>query len=211
MKSSFYFPHDYHSRHDPRLEHLRMEVGPASDGIFWDIVEMMYEEGGYLNIKDIPIYARMLNANEHMFNEVVNKMFISDGDRFYSNSVLRRLAHINNVIEQRRFAGKASGKARQTNICSTNAEHTLNNINKVNKVNKIKEKNTVPTLTDADFIKTLKDNPVYDRIDIDAELGKMDSWLLANPRRQKTRKFVVAWLNRIERPMKPALHPYEVI
>lgn len=138
MKNSFYFPHDYHARHDPKLERLRMEVGPVSDGIFWNIVEMLYEEGGYLNTQDIPLYAKMINADEQMFNKVVNNLFITDGERFYNQSLLDRLNHINKVREERRISGKASGKARQTNTCSTSDEHLRNNI-KESKVNKEKK------------------------------------------------------------------------
>ncbi len=54
-----------------------------------------------------------------------------------------------------------------------------------------------------DFLKTLKTNQVYKGIDIDRELGKMDNWLLIHPGRQKTRRFIVAWLNRIDVPLQP--------
>ncbi|MFA5392055.1 MAG: Lin1244/Lin1753 domain-containing protein, partial [Candidatus Omnitrophota bacterium] len=63
MKETYYFPHDYHARHDPKLERLRIEMGPVSDGIFWNLVEMLYEQGGYLQLKDVPIYSKMLNAD----------------------------------------------------------------------------------------------------------------------------------------------------
>ena len=29
----------------------------------------------------------------------------------------------------------------------------------------------------------------------------MDAWLLAHPGRQKTKRFVVGWLNKIEKPL----------
>ena len=53
---------------------------------------------------------------------------------------------------------------------------------------------------DAEFVATLKANPAYAAMPIDAELGKMQAWLLANPGRRFTRRFVVAWLNRIPPP-----------
>lgn len=126
FKKSYYFSHDYHARHDPKLERLRMELGPVSDGIFWDLVEMLYEENGYLSIQDIPLYSKMLNTNEQVLNKVVTNLFVVDGDRFYNQSLLDRLEHINNICGKRSFAGKASGKARQKNICSTSVEHMSN-------------------------------------------------------------------------------------
>lgn len=48
----------------------------------------------------------------------------------------------------------------------------------------------------------------YPETDVEAELHKMDAWLLLNPGRKKTRRFVVGWLNRIQpelpaEPVKP--------
>ena len=55
---------------------------------------------------------------------------------------------------------------------------------------------------DKDFIKELSDNSSYAHIDNKKELGKMDAWLSAHPGRQKTKKFVINWLNKIEVPLK---------
>jgi hypothetical protein len=51
-----------------------------------------------------------------------------------------------------------------------------------------------PKKVDDQFIAKLKTlNPT---IDIDAELRKMDTWLLGHPERRKTRPFVANWINR---------------
>jgi hypothetical protein len=55
-----------------------------------------------------------------------------------------------------------------------------------------------------DFLGTLRMNPTYAQINIDAELGKMDAWLLAHPGRKKTHRFVVNWLNKVDVPLAPA-------
>lgn len=52
-----------------------------------------------------------------------------------------------------------------------------------------------------DFLKAIKENPAYKHVDIDAELSKMDAWLLTKPGRKKTKQFVLGWLNRIEKPL----------
>lgn len=59
-------------------------------------------------------------------------------------------------------------------------------------------------LTDEEFINSLKENPAYKQIDIPIELAKMDAWLLTpkGRRRQKTRGFVVNWLNKIDKPLQ---------
>ena len=55
-------------------------------------------------------------------------------------------------------------------------------------------------LCDMEFINQLKTNHAFHHIDIERELSKMDAWLMARPDRKKTRKFVVNWLNKQERP-----------
>lgn len=69
---------------------------------------------------------------------------------------------------------------------------------------KIKEEKKIEksSLSDQDFIQSLKTNKAYQHISIDHELGKMDAWLSVHPQRKKTRRFVVNWLNKIEKPME---------
>lgn len=60
---------------------------------------------------------------------------------------------------------------------------------------------------DIDFIGKLKQNPAYKHINIDNELNKMDAWLSTRKGRQKTRRFIVNWLNKIDRPVEtPKIH-----
>ena len=71
--------------------------------------------------------------------------------------------------------------------------------NKVGKERKGREGNV--QLTDEQFLNGLKANPAFKDIDLALELGRMDAWLLAHPGRKKTRRFITAWLNRIDKPM----------
>lgn len=58
-------------------------------------------------------------------------------------------------------------------------------------------------LTDEAYGESLRGNPAYRYLDLDVEVGKMDAWLLANPGRQKTRRFMVNWLNRAADRQRP--------
>ena len=62
-------------------------------------------------------------------------------------------------------------------------------------------------LTDEEFMGSLKANLAYQGIDVDAQLSKMDAWLIANPGRQKSRRFIVNWLNRCEKPVSKQSSP----
>lgn len=62
-------------------------------------------------------------------------------------------------------------------------------------------KKKISQISDEEFLKALKENKAYDGIQIEDELGKMDAWLSTRPGRKKTRRFVVQWLNRVEKPI----------
>ena len=113
MGKSLWFPHDFHARHDTKLARLRMEVGPVGDGIYWSLVEMLYEEDGYLFYNDIPFIAKTLNTTEDMVNKVVfdTQLFIKNGDKFYSDSLLERLSKIKVKSVKARISGRFGGVA----------------------------------------------------------------------------------------------------
>jgi len=118
---SFYFPHDYHARYDPKLMRLRMEIGPVGDGIYWDLVEMLYEEGGILALKDIPFIAKTLNTTAELVEKVVktSELFIVTEKDFYSGSLINRLKHINKkrgiLSKNGRLGGIAKAKQKPSN------------------------------------------------------------------------------------------------
>lgn len=62
-------------------------------------------------------------------------------------------------------------------------------------------------LSDEEFLDQLRTNPAFQHFDLEIELAKMDAWLLTRPRRQKTRRFVVAWLLNIDPPVRQADGP----
>lgn len=136
-KDTYYFPHDYHARHDPKLEDLRMEIGPVGDGIYWDLVEMLYEQGGYLPLKNIPLFAKVLNTTEELLEKVIktSELFVVNGDNFYSESLIARLKHINT---KRR---KAIGSANKRWNAKAMPTHSEGNAIKESKVKERKVKN----------------------------------------------------------------------
>jgi hypothetical protein len=142
-KNSYYFPHDYHARHDPKLERLRMEIGAVGDGVYWDIVEMLYEEGGYLPLKNIPLIAKILNTPEELVNKVVKsaELFVINGDKFTSESLLKRLKHIQAKIRKARTSGRLGGLAKAKRTSSERLVKKVKEIreSKESKVNEIKD------------------------------------------------------------------------
>lgn len=72
---------------------------------------------------------------------------------------------------------------------------------------KSKNKDKEGVIGETDFIDSLKTNPAYKHINLEQELGKMDAWLMIHKGRQKTKKFVLNWLNKIESPLPITTKP----
>lgn len=87
------------------------------------------------------------------------------------------------TLRQQRYREKKQSDARVTLPSSSSSPSSKNII-----------------LSDEDFLIKLKEK--YTWIDFNQTMSKMDAWLLANPQRKKTRRFIVSWFNRIEKPME---------
>lgn len=96
MKNTYYFPHDYHARHDPKLEMLFFIMGYEGLGIYWCLIERLYEQGGYLSICELLMVANGDKAIHQKMLRVIKefKLFEFDKDKFWSVSCLSRLEKI---------------------------------------------------------------------------------------------------------------------
>ena len=87
-----FFPHDFNARGDQNIVALICEHGIAGYGLFWVIVEKLYEADGYLNA-DYKLLSYDLRVDEAMIKNIIegSKLFKTKDGKFYSESVLRRL------------------------------------------------------------------------------------------------------------------------
>jgi hypothetical protein len=91
-KESFWFKHDLNARSDRKMMSLLMKTGVQGVGIYWCIVEMLYEEGGYLMRSDCDRIAFELRTDCEAVSAVIESdLFQNDEEKFWSESVLRRL------------------------------------------------------------------------------------------------------------------------
>jgi hypothetical protein len=91
-KEVFYFSHDYNSRNDRKMQKLSMKHGMVGIGVYWCIIEMLYEEGGFLP-KEYERMAFELRINTDVVRSVIEdfELFMQEEERFWSESVIRRL------------------------------------------------------------------------------------------------------------------------
>lgn len=150
-KSTFYFSHDYNARNDPKLQKLLMKHGQEGKGIYWDLIEMLYEQDGYLLLSECETYAFQLRTQYERITDVIRgfDLFNTDENRFWSESVLKRLETRKNRSEKARES--VNVRWNDTKVIRTKYDSNTNK----GKESKIKERKEVskykiipPTLED---------------------------------------------------------------
>ena len=114
MKDTRFLTHDCNARNDPKLLKVQMVMGGEGIGLYWCIVEMLWENEGYLPL-DYDILAFNLRwASPEKVRSLVEDygLFENDGSRFWSNSALERIKEKKGIIEQRKQAGRKGNEVR---------------------------------------------------------------------------------------------------
>ena len=104
-----YFSHDLKARNDRKMVRLMMEYGMEGIGIYWCIVEMLYEEEGRLMLSECDRIGFELRVERDKVIAVICEtgLFEMDQNEFWSASVDRR-------IEAQIHASNSSKKAAET-------------------------------------------------------------------------------------------------
>jgi hypothetical protein len=87
-----YFSHDYEARGDEKIKRLLFVHSWIGYGIYWAIIETLYQNSGYL-ILDYESIAFDMRTDKNIIDSIINDfdLFKIKGKKFYSESVLRRL------------------------------------------------------------------------------------------------------------------------
>lgn len=103
-KDTYYFSHDFGARNDPKLQNVLMAHGAAGLGVFWCIVEQLYEQEGFLSLSFCKTIAYTLHVDITVVESIVRDfdLFKYDDERFWSVSVNARLKKRNDANESRR-------------------------------------------------------------------------------------------------------------
>ena len=115
MKEIPYITHDLGARNDPKLMDLQMEMGGQGLAIFWCLIELLWENEGYIpaNFKSIAFSLRWCKPAEV---EKVAKDFglfeIDAEGRLFSRSALERIAYKRDRFDVRSAASRKAAEAR---------------------------------------------------------------------------------------------------
>lgn len=154
-KEAYYFSHDANARNDEKILMLRAEHGMEGYGIYWALLEMMFESADTkLSHNKIKGMAVSYNIDITLLQNVINVaiaegLFVSDGDKFWSESLVRRKDKFHDAKRKKSEAGKKGmekrwGKAKKAEndnsvITNDNSVITKNNKGKESKVKESKD------------------------------------------------------------------------
>lgn len=147
-----YFSHDLNARNDRKMIRLAMKHGMEGVGIYWCIVEMMYEEQGCIMQTECERIAYELRTSCDKVESVLQDfdLFYADENCWYSASVNRRIeAQIQISNGAKKAAQTRWEKYRNQSVSSENAadmrSHTNRNANKEKKSKEKESKENINT------------------------------------------------------------------
>ena len=130
-KDAYYFSHDSNARNDEKILLLRMKLGMEGYGIFWAILEKMRENADYMCSKNYGVIAFDLGVDEDKIKRIVEEFGLFKdsecGKRFYSESLMNRMAKMNEKSQKAKDAANArwnkpSKKKDNANAMRTHSE-----------------------------------------------------------------------------------------
>ena len=137
-----YFSHDYATRSDIKIKKMMVKHGILGYGVFWAIVEELYNNANALPT-DCDCIAYDLRVDIEVVKSIVfdYDLFVIDGDKFSSMSVERRLSERAQVSKKASESAKARWE-RNANAMRTHSERNAIKENKrIVKGKKEKENN----------------------------------------------------------------------
>jgi hypothetical protein len=146
-KDAYWFSHDSNAKDDTKIMLLIDQLGLEGYGIYWILVETLREQPGYrYPLRLLPILAkRFITSAEKMIAVVQNyALFVVENDEFFfSDSLNRRMLHLEQKREQNRLAANKRWEKVKTKDASALQLHSkgssdaMLNKGKLNKEEKI--------------------------------------------------------------------------
>lgn len=106
MKGTHYFSHDSAARNAPKLQRVLMTHGCAGIGIYWCIVEMLYEQGGVMGMDECDGIAFALHTERGIVESIVKDfgLFECGRGRFWSDTLKEESGRRAQIADKRKAA-----------------------------------------------------------------------------------------------------------
>lgn len=148
-KETFYFPHDCGARNDEKIVRIQREIGLDGVAIYWFLIEMLYEAGGYLDedYEAISFNMRLQCERISTIEKVAHNfdLFEFHDGKFTSQRVLETLKFRQEKSEKTRNSAK---KRWDANAMRTQCERNANKYKY-----KHKDKSITNNVDDAKIVK----------------------------------------------------------
>ncbi len=130
-KETFYFSHDYNARNDEKIKELIFKHGMAGYGIYWSIIEELYQNTNVLRLNCERI-AFELRVSKDVVTSVIGEfdLFEFNDNNFSSLSVQKRLDERANKSEKARLS--VNKRWSNTNVIRTQYDSNTIKESKVN-------------------------------------------------------------------------------
>lgn len=119
-----WFPHDFYSRVDSKILGIRMDLGMEGLGVYWSLVEIIYEGGGYLKKSELPRTIFELRCSEEIVIKVIEDfdLFQFDEEKIWSITALERIEKRQEISEKAKESinRRWSKTKKDTNVIRSN-------------------------------------------------------------------------------------------
>ena len=144
-----YFSHDTKARSDSKLVSLAMRQGMEGLGVYWCIVEMLYENDGKMMRTECERIAYELRTHSDCITAVIyeHELFEWDDLYFWSNSVLNRLKTITEKSDKARQSATKrweNANAMRTQCDGNAIKEKESKVNKINIGDELPAEETQP-------------------------------------------------------------------
>ncbi len=108
QSNSYWFKHNYNASSDEKLLIIRSELGFEGIGIYWAIVEYMYNNDGFLKEKLIDVFCNLNKIDREKIDFILKEAFkktTKDGAQvYYAHRIAQEIAAKEDCIEKARKA-----------------------------------------------------------------------------------------------------------
>lgn len=121
MKHAYYFSHDFNARNDTKTASMQFTYRAQGYGWYWIIVEMLAEDKDHrLPLNDCRMEGMALQCHcrvdrlKEFIKDCIEKyaLFASDGEYFWSESLIRRILSYEETLQAKSRAGKKGAEVR---------------------------------------------------------------------------------------------------
>ena len=203
-----YFSHDHNAHNDEKILFIRSKYGAEGYGLYWYFIEKLHDSpDSTLTCNLLEGLAWQLNVDITLLKQFYNDaitigLFVSDGEKYWSERVLKNKQIMNEKRLKKSLAGKKGMENRWSdNIVITEHNSVITEHNKI-KENKIKEnkiniKFISPHIEDIknEFCLVLDDFTAFAEADKFFNYYESNGWMVGRSKMKNWKAAVKNWIS----------------